>query len=129
MALLRDFPSTRWWVRWVEPGRIELSEAIRESSFLLTPNELRDWSPSTVTAIDAEACAELLALAPEIALVGTGEKQHLLPPRLLAEFVARGIGVESMDNRACARTFNVLAAEGRRVVAAFLIERDQRGAR
>ncbi|HRN60556.1 MAG TPA: MTH938/NDUFAF3 family protein, partial [Chiayiivirga sp.] len=34
---------------------------------------------------------------------------------------ARGIGLEAMDSAAAARTFNLLAGEGRRVVAAFLI--------
>jgi uncharacterized protein len=123
MVLLRDFPSTRWWVRWVEAERIELSEGVRERSFLVTPHELRDWSPTAFEAIDASACAELIALGPEIALLGTGERQRLLAPALLAEFLRLGIGVEAMDNRACARTFNLLASEGRRVVAAFLIER------
>ncbi|GIX33298.1 MAG: hypothetical protein KatS3mg125_1254 [Lysobacterales bacterium] len=123
MPLLRDFPSTRWWVRWVEAERIELSEGLRETSFLLTPNELRDWPPASFAAIDAEACAALIALGPEIALIGTGERQRLLAPALLAEFLRRGIGIEVMDNRACARTFNLLAGEGRKVLAAFLIER------
>ncbi len=122
MALLRDLPSTRWWVRWVEAQRIELSEGVRETSFLLTPNELHDWPLASFEAIDAAACAKLLALGPDVVLLGTGARQRFIAASLLAPFLARGIGVEVMDNRACARTFNLLAAEGRRVVAAFLIE-------
>jgi uncharacterized protein len=35
--------------------------------------------------------------------------------------LGRGIGLETMTNAAAARTFNVLAGEGRRVVAGFTI--------
>ena len=40
----------------------------------------------------------------------------------MAAFLRRGIGIEAMDNAAAARTFNLLAAEGRRVVAVFLVD-------
>ena len=43
-------------------------------------------------------------------------------PAVMATCLTRGIGIEVMDNAAAARTFNVLATEGRRVVAAFLIQ-------
>ena len=39
----------------------------------------------------------------------------------MAALLTRGIGLEVMDNAAAARTFNVLANEGRRVVAGFLL--------
>ena len=40
---------------------------------------------------------------------------------MLNEFLKRGIGLETMDNAAVARTFNVLVGEGRRAVAVFLL--------
>jgi uncharacterized protein len=42
-------------------------------------------------------------------------------PQVAVEFLRRGIGLEAMDNSAAARTYNLLASEGRRVVAAFLL--------
>ena len=46
----------------------------------------------------------------------------MFPPQaVLAQFLRRGIGLETMDNAAAARTFNVLAGEGRNVVAMFLL--------
>jgi len=38
--------------------------------------------------------------------------------------IERGIGVETMDTVAACRTYNVLASEGRSVVAALLLEKD-----
>jgi uncharacterized protein len=39
-----------------------------------------------------------------------------------AELIVRGIGVETMDTAAACRTYNILASEGRKVVALLLIE-------
>lgn len=58
--------------------------------------------------------------APEVLLIGTGAKQHLLSAETVSELLAMGIGVESMSTQAAARTYNILMAEGRRVIAALL---------
>ena len=56
----------------------------------------------------------------EVLLVGTGQRQHFLPPALLKPLLRAGVGVESMDTQAAARTYNILMAEGRKVVAVLL---------
>ncbi|MBC7202677.1 MAG: hypothetical protein H5U29_04005 [Pusillimonas sp.] len=58
--------------------------------------------------------------APEVLLIGTGHKQHFLPSHLTQPLLDIGIGVESMSTYAAARTYNILMAEGRRVIAALL---------
>ena len=63
----------------------------------------------------------MLALQPALVLLGTGERQRFPPAAAMAALLTRGIGIEVMDNAAAARTFNVLATEGRRVVAGFLL--------
>ena len=60
------------------------------------------------------------ANAPEVMLVGTGSRQHLLPIHLTKTLLAMGIGVEAMSTEAAARTYNILMSEGRRVVVALL---------
>lgn len=61
--------------------------------------------------------APLLALEPELVLLGTGARQSFPAANFGAEFLAKGIGLEVMDTGAACRTFNVLVAEHRRVVA------------
>jgi uncharacterized protein len=39
----------------------------------------------------------------------------------MAGFLRKGVGVEVMDNAAAARTYNLLASEGRHVVAGFIL--------
>ena len=43
-------------------------------------------------------------------------------PALLRPLIDAGIGVETMDTAAACRTYNVLLAEGRSVVAALLFD-------
>jgi uncharacterized protein len=122
MSLQQQLPDGTLRVRWVRVDAIGVEQQERRSSFLLGTGEIRDWSPRSHGEIDEAALDAALALQPELLLLGSGPRQRFLPPRLQALLLARGIGVECMDNGAAARTFNLLADEGRRVVAAFLIE-------
>lgn len=59
--------------------------------------------------------------APEVVLIGTGLRQQFLPHQLTRPLLEAGTGVEVMSTQAAARTYNILMAEGRRVVAALLL--------
>lgn len=58
--------------------------------------------------------------APEVILVGTGSQQHLLPANVTTPLLQLHIGIEAMSTQAAARTYNILMAEGRRVIVALL---------
>ena len=64
----------------------------------------------------------MLALQPEVVVLGTGARQVFPPASVLAACLSRGIGIEVMANPAAARTFHVLAGEGRKVVAALILQ-------
>ena len=57
---------------------------------------------------------------PEVVIIGTGSRHVFPPPGLLAPLVRDGIGVEIMSTSAACRTYNILSAEGRKVVALLL---------
>ena len=87
-------------------------------SIALTPDEvLTDWVPRPVPELAEPDFEQILARAPEIILLGTGPTNVFPPRQLLFSFARRGVGLESMDTAAAARTFNVLASEGRQVAA------------
>lgn len=93
------------------------------ASFVIAPLRLlRDWPPQAYADLAAEHFDRLLELDPEVVLLGTGTTFRYPSPALLAPLTGRGIGVEVMDTGAACRTFNVLVAEGRQVVAAILLE-------
>ncbi|MDO9025846.1 MTH938/NDUFAF3 family protein [Zwartia sp.] len=65
---------------------------------------------------------EVVGERPEVLLVGTGSRQRMLDHKVLAPLLRIGVGVECMTTQAAARTYNILMAEGRQVIAALLPE-------
>ena len=100
---------------------VVIDREFRTSLLLGTTEAIADFPARTVGELDAEAIAKILALQPEVVLLGTGARVTFPSQAVLGEFLRRGIGLEAMDNAAAARTFNVLAGEGRKVVAVFLL--------
>ncbi len=120
MQLLLNQPVGRLHVRRATPASIEVADRVLSASFLLAPDALvDDWHRGQLTALDAAAATPILALSPALVLLATGPRQVFPPTAFAAAFLTRGIGIEVMDTLAAARTYNVLAAEDRRVVAAF----------
>lgn len=64
----------------------------------------------------------ILALKPELVIFGSGPKLRFARPNLYRPLIQARIGMETMDIGAACRTYNVLASEGRAVLAALLIE-------
>lgn len=106
-----------------QPGRVHIRDRRFTSSLLVLPDApLQAWPPTTLETLQAGHFAPVVAQAPELLILGTGET-HLFPePAVLAPLMAHRIGVESMQNAAACRTFNVLLAEQRRVALALLID-------
>lgn len=103
------------------PGFIEINQTRHTGSLLVSPDRpVCSWSVPSFDALVAEDFARLLAWQPEVVIFGTGERQRFTPPRLLQALAQARIGVEVMSTPAAARTYNILMAEGRRVVAAML---------
>jgi uncharacterized protein len=84
---------------------------------LTTQKIIENWPNVDVSELNKSHFSNLLEHEPEIILVGTGEKSKLIPRELMFEFARIGVGLELMSTAAAARTFNVLAGEGRLVGA------------
>ena len=79
------------------------------------------WSKVDIESLTPEDLEPLFSAGPEVVVLGTGPA-HVLPPReLMFAFARRGVGLEVMDTRAAARTFNVLVGEGRQVAAVLYL--------
>ncbi|MGB8636098.1 MAG: Mth938-like domain-containing protein [Rhodanobacteraceae bacterium] len=122
MELSLEQPQAGLTIRRVDEDAVVVGSQTIRSSFMLTPERLiESWSASSISEIDPEHIEQLLQLKPELVLLGTGERQQFASPEVQAGLLRRGIGLECMDNAACARTYNLLVSEGRHVVAVFLI--------
>ena len=103
------------------PGWIEINARRHQRPVLVRPEgEVLDWVPPGFEALAPEHFETILALGPEVVLLGTGPAQRFPHPRLIATLTSRGIGVESMDTGAACRTYNILMVEGRKVLAALI---------
>ncbi|GLQ46215.1 hypothetical protein GCM10007862_12660 [Dyella lipolytica] len=122
MDLSLDRPEGYLFVRRVAANAITVVDRELTASFLLAPDRaVEQWPVTTALALDDNHVAGILELKPELVLLGTGTRQQFPPAAFLAGFLRRGVGIEVMDNAAAARTYDLLAGEGRRVVAAFIL--------
>lgn len=110
------------FVRKADATHVVVVDREFTTSLLLGATDaVADFPARVVDQIDAAAIENILTLRPDVVLLGTGARVIFPPQSMLGEFLRRGIGLETMDNAAAARTFNVLAGEGRKVVAVFLL--------
>ena len=122
MQLTLERPDHEFFLRGAD-GQVALVNDRRLSaSFVLAPDTLvEDWPVTDARTLSPEQLEPVLALSPEVVLLGSGASQVFPPAATLAACLGRGIGLEVMTNAAAARMFNVLAGEGRRVVAGFIL--------
>jgi uncharacterized protein len=80
------------------------------------------WEVSSFETLAEAHFEALAALAPELVIFGSGARLRFPNPRLLEPLMTRRIGIETMDSPAACRTYNVLLAEGRAVIAALLFD-------
>ena len=130
-------------------GFIQINETRHESAITFSPEgEVHVWPAHDASDISTELLVQACGLSkavldpmafldadegeialdpnrPEVLLVGTGRKQVMLPMSTLAALLRAGVGIECMSTGAAARTYNILMAEGRRVVAALILEKPE----
>jgi len=123
MQLNLEHPDHEFLLRGAD-GRIAVvNDRQLNSSFIIAPDRLLEsWPVQDPRALAAGDLEALLELDPEVVLLGTGATQVFPPAAVMAFCMERGIGIEVMANAAAARTFTVLASEGRRVVAGFILQ-------
>jgi uncharacterized protein len=103
-------------------GFIRLGTVEYHDNLLVTPERIiTGWAAGGFDALSEDDFAALAALEPEVALLGTGNALRFPNPRLTRPLIDAHIGLEVMDTPALCRTFNILAAEGRKVAAGVLI--------
>ncbi len=104
------------------PGEVRVRERVFTASVVLTAREaLPDWPVRDAARLELAQLDAVLALGPDLVVLGTGERQVFPPPEVLAHAAQRGVGLEVMDNAAACRTYNVLLLEGRNVAVALII--------
>lgn len=122
MQLTEHRNERQFFLRHADAQSVTVIDRTLHRSLVVSATRIvEDFPVQRPDQIDAAAVGSILALQPEVVLLGTGARAVFPPQSVLAQFLERGIGLETMDSAAAARTFNVLAGEGRNVVAIFLL--------
>jgi uncharacterized protein len=121
MQLNLERPDYAFFLRGANGAQALVNDRVLSHSFVVSPDALVEgWPAHDARSLTPALLEPLLALEPELVVLGTGETQVFPPAATMAACLSRGVGVEVMANAAAARTYSVLAGEGRRVVAGFL---------
>lgn len=102
---------------------IEINACRYESSLLLMPEgPVEAWSCQGFADLKLEDFEKIAQKQPALVILGSGKKIQFPRPELIAPLIRAKIGIETMDLQAACRTYNVLMAEGRNVLAALIVE-------
>jgi uncharacterized protein len=80
------------------------------------------WPVEGFDALTAEHFAHIAAFEPDVVILGTGQRQRFVHPKLTGALISKRIGIECMDNQAACRTYNILMTEGRKVALALIFD-------
>jgi len=105
-------------------GVFRISGISYEKALIVSPAQTIVWdkAPPDVADLSLAHFDALFARADDIDVVlfGTGAQMQFVKPSLRQELSAKGLPLDVMDTGAACRTYNVLMAEGRRVVAVLM---------
>ena len=114
--------TTALMIRKVSGSAIHIGDETYSAPLALSHETvIGDWHDLGIDELTSEHFAELVATEPELIVLGTGSNTVFAPKELVFSFARAGIGLEVMNTPAAARTFNVLAGEGRRVAAVLYL--------
>jgi uncharacterized protein len=122
MRFTQDTGSSAKLIRAYGAGELRINDDTYRSSIIVSATAV--FAAPDICRVEDLAGLDpsrLLALDPELVLLGTGQRQIFPPASFRTEFLRAGIGFEVMDTGAACRTFNVLVTEQRRVVALLMV--------
>ena len=103
-------------------GYVSINEQRFERPIVVTPDSaVADWSATSFEALTPEHFEALLTWKPEIVILGTGASLRFPHPRMTQSLAKAAVGFEAMDTKSACRTYTILMASGRQVVAAILV--------
>jgi uncharacterized protein len=115
-------PASVQVIRSYGPGRFLISEREWREPILVTPAITLVWNVARAEELSVESLVALNEIEPrpELLVLGCGARAIFVPPPLRAALKGAGLALEVVDTGSACRIYNVLLAEGRRVVAALI---------
>ena len=109
-------------IRGYSDSEVRIGErSVRDSCIVTADTLITPWEPRSFAELEAAHLETLLALGPELVVLGTGQLQRFPSAEIRALLAQRGVALEAMQLGAACRTFNVLVQEERRVAAGLFV--------
>ena len=126
MKFAQDSQDEGYVITAYEIDSASVSVSINGKSFtqslIITSTHLDEhWDIESIHQLTPGHTDKILALNPELIIIGTGTKLIFPSVETYSSIIERGIGVDFMDTRAACRTYNILKGEDRDVVAALIL--------
>ncbi len=122
IELTQDSPGGRFHIRGYQNNKVLINENIYDASLIVSSHTLIEkWRPLHIDDLQPSDWESVIALNPKLVLLGTGSVLRFPPGHIMAPLIEKKIGFEIMDTAAACRTFSILLAEDREVVAALIV--------
>jgi len=121
MQLTKDSSDAQYQIKKYAPGCITVNNQDYTNSILIMPNYFSAWDINHIQDLQLEQLQHLMQFQPDVILIGAGEKlvfPKLNTPQIAAQYK---VGIEIMTSAAACRTYTILVAEQRNVLAALIV--------
>src|ERR1043165_1819568 len=115
-------PAGRQMIDRYGEDRFTVSGTVHHGSIIVFTDHTLAWPVRAITEVTLDSLQPILAVAEalEVVLLGCGARLTQIPRELRQMLRQSGLAAELMDTGAACRTYNVLAAEERKVAAALI---------
>jgi uncharacterized protein len=115
-----DNGDAQYLIRSYSSTAVTVNDSTLHGSFVLMPDLLvPEWPPQCLAELTVADIELLLPYQPEVVLLGSGRRTQFPSSAIMRPLIGARIGYEVMDTQAACRGYAILAAEGRRVLAAM----------
>lgn len=122
MQLTQDENNAQYQIQAVSEAGITINKKTYSESLIISPNRLiTQWGPKSYEDLTDAYLLQLIETQPEIILLGTGSASKILSDEKMAVLLKKQYQLECMSTPAACRTYTILSAENRHVVAGLIL--------
>ena len=125
MEILEQLSHNQFNITACDGFKCVINQKSYQQSFILYHNQIIPWNIDSINAITPESLEPILSLHPDCVIIGTGIDFHFLDSNRLEPLIRAGIGYECMKSITACGSYQLLAGDGRQVLAAIILENKQ----
>jgi uncharacterized protein len=121
MELIRDLGKALYHIQQYRDGVIIVNQKPYAHPIIVLVDDLiTPWPVESSNQLSAAHFDCLLPFAPQIVLLGTGQKSQFPSMRIFDTLIMNGIACEIMNTKAACGAYTLLMSEGKKVAAALI---------